>query len=59
MIQLKAGRVDAMGPGPLGVPKPNDSLATAKAAFANAGFNQKDMIQAVLVNTFVELFLTY
>jgi hypothetical protein len=47
MIQLKAGRIDAIGPGPSGVPQPNDTFVTAKRAFANAGFNQTDMIQAV------------
>jgi Peroxidase len=47
MIQLKAGRIDATVPGPSGVPKPNDSFDIAKAAFANAGFSQTDMIQAV------------
>ena len=46
-ITLRAGRVDANGPGPSGVPGPTDSFDFAKAAFANAGFNQSDMIQAV------------
>lgn len=49
MIELRAGRIDAIGPGPLGVPQPNDTFVTAKATFANAGFNQTDMIQAVYV----------
>lgn len=46
-IKLRAGRVDAQGPGPTGVPGPADSLAFAATAFANAGFSQSDMIQAV------------
>jgi hypothetical protein len=47
LIKLRAGRVDATGPGPSGVPGPFDSLAVATAAFAKAGFNQSEMIQAV------------
>ncbi len=46
-LPLRAGRIDATGPGPAGVPQANDSLAVATAAFANAGFSQADMIQAV------------
>jgi hypothetical protein len=46
-IQLKAGRVDAVGPGPSGVPGPADTLEFATNAFATAGFSQSDMIQAV------------
>jgi hypothetical protein len=47
MIQLRAGRIDATAPGPTGVPRPQDSLAIATAAFAKAGFSQTDMIKAV------------
>jgi hypothetical protein len=47
MIKLRAGRIDATGPGPTGVPRPQDSLAIATAAFANAGFSKTEMIQAV------------
>jgi len=47
MIQLRAGRIDAAGPGPSGVPRPQDSLAIATAAFAKAGFSQTEMIKAV------------
>jgi hypothetical protein len=47
MIQLRAGRIDATGPGPFGVPLPSDSVATQLAAFENAGFTQTEMIQAV------------
>jgi len=46
-IQLRAGRTDATAAGPFGVPRPNDNLTVATAAFAKAGFNQQDMIQAV------------
>jgi Peroxidase len=47
MIQLKVGRIDATEAGPFGVPGPSDSVATQAAAFANAGFSQTEMIQAV------------
>jgi hypothetical protein len=46
-LKLKAGRVDATVPGPFGVPTPSDFLNVTIAAFANAGFSQTDMIQAV------------
>jgi hypothetical protein len=47
MIKLKAGRIDATKAGPFGVPGPSDPLASQQAAFANAGFNKAEMIQAV------------
>lgn len=47
LVKLRAGRVDATGPGPTGVPKPQDSLTSATAAFAKAGFSNTEMIQAV------------
>ncbi|TVY15916.1 WSC domain-containing protein [Lachnellula arida] len=47
MIQLKVGRIDATVAGPTGVPRPEDSLEIATAAFAKAGLNQTEMIQAV------------
>ncbi|KAH8815517.1 heme peroxidase [Xylogone sp. PMI_703] len=46
-IPLRVGRIDATGPGPAGVPKPTDSFEFALDAFATAGFNQSEMIQAV------------
>ncbi|KAF4637778.1 hypothetical protein G7Y89_g297 [Cudoniella acicularis] len=46
-LPLRVGRMDAAGPGPSGVPKPTDGFAVAKAAFAQAGFSQSEMIQAV------------
>ena len=47
MIKLRAGRIDATIAGPSGVPGPGDSVVSQKAAFANAGFSQTEMIQAV------------
>lgn len=47
LIKLRAGRVDATGPGPSGVPGPFDDLTFATNAFAAAGFNQTEMIQAM------------
>jgi hypothetical protein len=47
MIQLRAGRIDASGPGPFGVPGPSESFPQQLAAFTNAGFSQTEMIQAV------------
>jgi hypothetical protein len=52
MIQLKVGRIDATVAGPFGVPGPGDFFTSQKAAFANAGFNQTEMIQAVWVMSF-------
>lgn len=47
LVKLRAGRIDATVAGPTGVPKPEDGLASATTAFAKAGFNQTEMIQAV------------
>jgi hypothetical protein len=47
MIQLRAGRIDATGPGPTGVPGPTDGIVSQTAAFANAGFSRAEMITAV------------
>ncbi len=46
-IQLKVGRTDATKAGPSGVPQASDSATVAQTAFANAGFSQSEMIQAV------------
>ncbi|KAG8713370.1 hypothetical protein FRC09_018806, partial [Ceratobasidium sp. 395] len=47
-LAMKAGRIDATGPGPEGrVPKPSDPAPTMIQKFANAGFNQQEMIQMV------------
>lgn len=47
MMELRAGRIDATSGGPFGVPQPTDTLAFQKAAFAKAGMNRTEMIQAV------------
>ncbi|QRV79935.1 manganese peroxidase 2 [Ceratobasidium sp. AG-Ba] len=47
-ISIRAGRIDATGPAPEGrVPEPKDSTKKILKKFADAGFNQKDMIQMV------------
>ncbi|KAG8712519.1 hypothetical protein FRC09_019785, partial [Ceratobasidium sp. 395] len=47
-LAMKAGRIDATGPGPEGrVPKPSDPTPTMIQKFANAEFNQQEMIQMV------------
>ncbi|KAK7038720.1 hypothetical protein VNI00_010604 [Paramarasmius palmivorus] len=43
-IPYRAGRVDATGPGPLGVPQPQEELATHMEQFRRAGFTQSEMI---------------
>ncbi|KAJ6468452.1 heme peroxidase [Mycena sanguinolenta] len=47
VIPFRVGRVTASGPGPLGVPQPNQTLADHTAAFARMGFNATEMIQLV------------
>ncbi|KAG8793521.1 hypothetical protein FRC12_002481 [Ceratobasidium sp. 428] len=45
-LAMKAGRIDATGPGPEGrVPKPSGPTPTMIQKFANVGFNQQEMIQ--------------
>ncbi|CUA76304.1 hypothetical protein RSOLAG22IIIB_12186 [Rhizoctonia solani] len=45
-LVMRAGRIDATGPGPEGgVPEPKDNINKLLSKFANAGFNQADMIQ--------------
>ncbi|KAF8750459.1 peroxidase family [Rhizoctonia solani] len=47
-IVMRAGRIDATGPGPEGfVPEPKDNINKLLSKFANAGFNKTDMIQMV------------
>ncbi|EUC58587.1 manganese peroxidase [Rhizoctonia solani AG-3 Rhs1AP] len=47
-LVMRAGRIDATEPGPEGgVPEPKDNINKLLAKFANAGFNQTDMIQMV------------
>ncbi|CAE6419333.1 unnamed protein product [Rhizoctonia solani] len=50
-LVMRAGRIDATGPGPEGgVPEPKDNIDKLLAKFANAGFNKTDMIQASLTS---------
>lgn len=46
-IPYRIGRVDASGPGPVGVPLPHEDLATHTAAFKRQGFSATDMINLV------------
>ncbi|KAF7318058.1 Peroxidase [Mycena chlorophos] len=46
-IPFRAGRIDAEAAGPLGVPQPQQNLASHTAAFANMGFNVTEMITLV------------
>lgn len=43
-IPLRGGRIDAIGPGPFGVPEPETDVKTTLADFSGAGFNQEDTI---------------
>lgn len=47
IIPFKGGRVDAAGPGPSGVPQPQEDLASHTASFARQGFDVSEMIQLV------------
>lgn len=47
IIPFKSGRVDAAGPGPSGVPQPQEDLASHTASFARQGFDVTEMIQLV------------
>lgn len=49
MLELRAGRIDALAAGPFGIPGPADSFASQKAKFAQAGLSQTEMITAVYV----------
>ncbi|KAK7213785.1 hypothetical protein V2G26_020963 [Clonostachys chloroleuca] len=46
-IPFRAGRVDAKGAGPAGVPETDTPLGTMLERFAMAGYNQEDMITLV------------
>jgi hypothetical protein len=46
-IEFRAGRIDAAAAGPLGVPEPQQDLATHTGTFAAAGFSTTDMITMV------------
>ena len=43
-IPVRGGRIDATGPGAVGVPKPETDLKTTLADFSRAGFSQEDAI---------------
>jgi catalase (peroxidase I) len=47
IIPFRGGRVDAAGPGPSGVPQPQEDLASHTASFARQGFNVSEMITLV------------
>ncbi|KAL7924845.1 heme peroxidase [Trichoderma austrokoningii] len=47
IIPYKGGRVDAAGPGPSGVPQPQQDLASHTASFARQGFDVTEMITLV------------
>ncbi|KAI0839932.1 heme peroxidase [Hypoxylon sp. FL0890] len=47
IIPFRGGRRDALGPGPTGVPQPEQDLDTHTAAFARQGFNVTEMIGLV------------
>jgi hypothetical protein len=47
IVPLKGGRIDATGPGPSGVPQPQEDLASHTATFAKQGFNVTEMITLV------------
>ncbi|KAH8887215.1 heme peroxidase [Thozetella sp. PMI_491] len=47
ILPYRAGRVDATGPGPSGVPEPQEDLVTHTEKFAAQGFNVSEMIGLV------------
>jgi hypothetical protein len=47
VIPFRAGRVDADGPGPKGVPKPEEDIESHTRSFARQGFNVSEMIALV------------
>ncbi|KAK3389921.1 heme peroxidase [Podospora didyma] len=46
-LSFRGGRIDATGPGPLGVPEPHQDLATHINSFKKQGFNVTEMIALV------------
>lgn len=44
LIPFRGGRIDARGPGPKGVPKPEETLETHIDQFKRQGFNKEEMI---------------
>jgi len=47
VLPYRIGRVDAYGPGPEGVPEPQQNITEHTAAFARQGFNSSEMIALV------------
>lgn len=47
VIPFRGGRIDATGPGSMGVPKPEESLDSHVAAFERQGFTKDEMIGLV------------
>jgi hypothetical protein len=45
VIPVKAGRVDAPGPGSMGVPQPEHSIEQFREQFSRMGFTNEEMIQ--------------
>ncbi|KAH8900717.1 heme peroxidase [Thozetella sp. PMI_491] len=47
IVPFRAGRIDANGAGPTGVPEPQEDLATHTSKFSRQGFNTTEMIGLV------------
>ncbi|TFK76256.1 heme peroxidase [Pluteus cervinus] len=47
IIPYRSGRIDALGPGPSGVPQPHQDLPTHTDIFQRQGFNPSEMITLV------------
>jgi hypothetical protein len=47
LIPFRGGRVDATGPGPKGVPRPEETLDSHISSFKRQGFNKEEMIGLV------------
>ncbi len=47
VLPFRGGRIDATGPGPTGVPKPEEDIESHIGSFARQGFNASEMIGLV------------
>ncbi|KAH8879268.1 heme peroxidase [Thozetella sp. PMI_491] len=47
LIPFRGGRIDAAGPGPTGVPEPQQDIESHTASFKRQGFNASEMIALV------------
>jgi hypothetical protein len=45
IVPVRAGRVDATGPGPVGVPEPTDPMPKMIGQFRRMGFSPEEMVQ--------------